>query len=65
MSSAAAELALDAGVIGVAVTGVLLERSHGLAGWWAALLLCAAQGIAGSILFLMCARGDRLFGEQV
>ena len=59
------EYKLPAGVIGVAVTGIMLERSQGLAGWWAALLLCAAQCLGGSVLFLMCARGERLFGEQV
>lgn len=54
-----------AGVIGVAVTGVMLDKSQGLAGWWAALMLCALQCLAGSFLFLTGARGERLFGEQM
>lgn len=53
------------GVIGVAVTGVMLDKSQGLAGWWAALMLCALQCLAGSFLFLTGARGERLFGEQM
>ncbi|KAK9806410.1 hypothetical protein WJX73_003076 [Symbiochloris irregularis] len=53
------------GVIGVAVTGVMLKHSDGMAGWWAAFLLCAAQCLAGSVFFLFFAKGERLFGEQI
>ncbi|KAL6781916.1 PHT4B [Auxenochlorella protothecoides x Auxenochlorella symbiontica] len=54
-----------AGVIGVAATGVLLEGAGGagvLAGWYAALAVAASLCLAGSLIFLWHARGERLFG---
>ena len=55
------------GVIGVAATGYLLQRAGGAeqaAGWTHALALCAGQCVAGSFVFLLAARGDRLFGAD-
>lgn len=54
-----------AGMIGVAVTGQLLELSGGAAmrsGWTQAFLLASIQCIAGSFVFIKYARGERLFG---
>jgi hypothetical protein len=53
-----------AGVIGVAVTGYLLERGGaGLGGWWQAFSTSATLCILGATFFLVAARGDRVFGE--
>ncbi|KAK9804281.1 hypothetical protein WJX72_004509 [[Myrmecia] bisecta] len=54
------------GVVGVAVTGLLLQHTSGassLAGWWLALSAAALQCIGGSLFFLAAARGERLFGD--
>jgi hypothetical protein len=53
-------------VIGVTVTGVMLERNGGssqLAGWYQAYGTSLALVLAGSGVFLAAARGDRIFGE--
>lgn len=55
------------GVIGVAVTGYLLQWAGGadkVAGWNQSFALAAIQGIAGSIFFILFARGERLFGSD-
>lgn len=53
-----------AGVIGVAVTGWLLEKGGaGLLGWWEAFSVSAILCLLGSVFFLVAARGDRVFGE--
>ena len=52
------------GVVGVALTGWMLERAGGAAtGWWQALATAAALCLAGSLHFLAFARGQRLFGS--
>lgn len=56
-----------AGVVGVAVTGYLLQWAGGAdrpAGWYQAFALSAAQCVGGSLLFLATARGERLFGSD-
>eukprot|EP00891_Asterochloris_glomerata_P006525 jgi/Astpho2/6525/fgenesh1_pm.00099_%23_3_t len=58
-----------AGVVGVKVTGSLLQRAtqanpDGLDGWWTSFLAAAAQCVAGSFAFIMFARGERLFGAE-
>ena len=57
-----------AGVIGVAVTGLLLntasESVDASSGWWQAFVTCAVLCTAGSCIFVMFARGDRLFGSE-
>lgn len=53
-----------AGVIGVAVTGAILESKGGSAfveGWSNAFSLAALLGIGGSLFFLRSAKGERLF----
>eukprot|EP00887_Chlorella_sp_A99_P001216 scaffold14.g1216.t1 len=55
------------GVVGVAVTGYLLQRAGGAeqaAGWYQVLALCAVQCATGSLVFLAFARGERLFGSD-
>ncbi len=57
-----------AGVIGVAVTGLLLNTAtdtvDASSGWWQAFATCAILCTAGSTIFVMFARGDRLFGSD-
>lgn len=57
-------MACAAGVVGVAVTGWMLEAAgvSSLGGWWQAFATSSALCVAGSLLFLTSARGDRLFG---
>ena len=55
------------GVIGVAATGRILQAAGGAdaaAGWQRAFLLAAVQCVLGSLVFLTCARGERLFGAD-
>lgn len=55
------------GVIGVALTGHLLERAGGatqVMGWNESMALCAVQGLIASVIFIRFARGDRLFGAD-
>ena len=58
-----------AGVIGVAVTGVLLDKpsssGQNTSGWWQAFAACAVQCVAGSAIFVLFAKGNRLFGSEV
>ena len=52
-------------MVGVAVTGYLLQWAGGAdhtAGWYQAFVLAALQCVGGSLVFLVAARGDRLFG---
>lgn len=52
------------GVIGVAITGYILEAAGGSAaplGWFQAHFLAAGLGVAGSMYFIFAARGNRLF----
>lgn len=56
-----------AGVIGVSVTGLLLESNAGQdisSGWWQAFAACAVQCVAGSAVFVIAAKGNRLFGND-
>lgn len=56
-----------AGVIGVAVTGILLNASSDQSissGWWQAFAACAVQCMAGSAIFVIAAKGHRLFGSD-
>ena len=56
-----------AGVIGVAVSGWLLQRAGGagsLAGWYNALGTASALALAGSVVFVRYARGTRTFGDE-
>ena len=58
---------LYTGVIGVAVTGLLLNASTDQdvsTGWWQALAACAVQCMAGSAVFIIAAKGNRLFGSD-
>ena len=59
---------MSAGVIGVAATGLLLntatENVDASSGWWQAFATCAVLCTAGSSIFVMFARGDRLFGSE-
>ena len=62
------EAAVDqnAGVVGVALSGQLLQRAGGaavLAGWRHAFGLAAILCIGGSTVFVRYAQGGRLFGE--
>lgn len=54
------------GVIGVAVTGFILDRAGegSLRGWWQALMVAAAMCWGGSLLFLTSARGEKIFGDS-
>ena len=54
-----------AGVIGVAVTGFILDHAgEGTSrGWWQAFMLASVLCWSGSALFLTSARGERLFGD--
>lgn len=57
---------ISAGVVGVALSGRLLQHAGGaaaLAGWRHAFGLAALLCVGGSTMFLRHARGDRLFGE--
>lgn len=53
------------GVIGVAVTGMILDRFEGgaenIAGWYCAHSLCAVICVSAMFVFLGFARGERLF----
>ena len=52
------------GVVGVALTGLLLEHYGGSAsrgGWTVALGLSGLLCVAGNVYFLRAARGERLF----
>ena len=59
-------LIVHAGVIGVAVTGVMLDSAgvESIGGWWQAFSTASALCIAGSLYFLSAARGDRIFGDS-
>ena len=53
-----------AGVVGVAATGWMIEHAGlGLRGWWQAFSTAAALCMSGSVVFLACAQGDRIFGD--
>lgn len=53
-----------AGVIGVAVTGFILDQAgEGTRGWWQAFIVASALCWGGSVLFLTSAHGERLFGD--
>ena len=57
-----------AGVVGVAVTGYVLQWAGGAqnsAGWYQAFAAAAVQCVAGSLVYLRFARGERLFGGDV
>ncbi|GMH45831.1 hypothetical protein BSKO_13794 [Bryopsis sp. KO-2023] len=52
------------GVIGVAVTGFILEHHGGstsVAGWQSSFATCAVLGASGSLLFIFFAKGEKLF----
>ena len=54
-----------AGVIGVALTGFILESAGGSAqraGWYEGYALAAVMGTTGSLVFIRNAKGERLFG---
>ena len=56
-----------AGVIGVAVSGWLLQRAGGaasLTGWYNALGTSSVLTLAGSVIFLRYAKGTRTFGDE-
>lgn len=56
------------GVIGVSLTGLLLEANSGqgtFSGWWQAFAACAVQCVAGSAVFVIAAKGHRLFGSDI
>ena len=59
-------VALHAGVIGVAVTGVMLDTAgvESIGGWWQAFSTASALCVAGSLYFLSAARGERIFGDS-
>ena len=49
----------------MAVTGILLDSSSDQdisSGWWQAFAACAVQCMAGSAIFVIAAKGHRLFG---
>jgi ACS family sodium-dependent inorganic phosphate cotransporter len=53
-----------AGVVGVAVTGYILDAAGGasqLSGWWTSHIVASAILLAASLLFSICAKGTRLF----
>jgi len=53
-----------AGVIGVAVTGRILDAGGGageIQGWWSSYMMCAAICVAATLIFVLFARGKRLF----
>lgn len=53
-----------AGVIGVAVTGLVLDRHGGASavmGWYMAHAVCAAVVVMSSFVFQLYARGEKLF----
>ena len=53
-----------AGVIGVAVTGRILDAGGGageIQGWWSAYVVCAAICVAATLIFALFAKGKRLF----
>ena len=55
------------GVVGVAVTGYLLQWAGGAsrpAGWYQACAAAALQCMAASLIFISAARGERLFGSD-
>ena len=55
-----------AGVIGVAVTGVLLQHAgpeSPLAGWWQSFGAAAWLVIIGGIAFIVFGKGHNLFGD--
>lgn len=55
------------GVVGVAVTGYLLQWAGGAsqpAGWHQACAASALQCMAASFVFIAAARGERLFGSD-
>lgn len=55
------------GVVGVAVTGYLLQWAGGAshpAGWYQACAAAALQCMAASFIFISAARGERLFGSD-
>ncbi|PRW51088.1 putative anion transporter 5 [Chlorella sorokiniana] len=55
------------GVVGVAVTGYLLQWAGGASqptGWYQACAAAALQCLAASFVFIAAARGERLFGSD-
>jgi hypothetical protein len=53
-----------AGVVGVAVTGFILDAEGGantILGWWHAHAMCAVICTAAMFIFNMFAKGERLF----
>lgn len=53
-----------AGVIGLPVTGYLLQAAGGAAqpaGWHAACAVCSGLCAAGAVVFVIFGRGDRVF----
>jgi ACS family sodium-dependent inorganic phosphate cotransporter len=53
-----------AGVVGVAVTGYILDAAGGaaqLAGWWQAHILASGILLGALLLFSACAQGTRQF----
>ena len=47
------------------MTGLLLNQSEAVInGWWLAFAACAVQSIAGAFVFMLCAKGDRIFGND-
>jgi ACS family sodium-dependent inorganic phosphate cotransporter len=57
--------ACHAGVVGVALTGLMLDAAgvESIGGWWQAFATASALCVAGSLYFLSAARGERLFGD--
>ena len=55
-----------AGVVGVSVTGLLLQAAgdDARAGWRAATGVAAGLLAGAGALFVACARGERLFGSE-
>lgn len=53
------------GVIGVAVTGFIIEENGGsesIVGWQLSFAVCAVLGVFGSLIFILFAKGEKLFG---
>ena len=60
-------LPFDAGVIGVAVTGLLLQHAgptSSLAGWRQSFGAAAWLVIFGSLIFVLFGKGHNLFGDN-
>ncbi len=53
-----------AGMVGVAVTGVILDHAGGathVVGWYQAHAACAAVCVAAAFVFNLLAKGERVF----